>query len=107
MLDTQVGPYVGAGQCFYWLHTHAADGIIHVESPVRRTYTLGEFFDIWHEPLGTTRVASASGPVTALFNGEVFRGNPRDIPLTVHAQIQLDVGRPLVGPVTIIFPPGL
>lgn len=29
------------------LHTHTADGIIHVESKVVRNYTLGEFLDIW------------------------------------------------------------
>src|SRR5215510_13564523 len=27
------------------LHTHDLSGIIHVESPVNRDYTLGEFFD--------------------------------------------------------------
>jgi hypothetical protein len=37
----------------------------------------------------------------------VFRGNPRDIPLTRHAQIQLEIGRPLVAPVAISFPAGL
>lgn len=29
------------------LHTHTNDGIIHVESNVKRDYTLGEFLDIW------------------------------------------------------------
>jgi hypothetical protein len=29
------------------LHTHDSSGIIHVESPVNRPYTLGEFFDVW------------------------------------------------------------
>jgi hypothetical protein len=41
--QTSAGPFIGSGTCFYWLHTHAADGIIHIESPVERTYTLGEF----------------------------------------------------------------
>ena len=45
--QTQAGPFVNSGSCFYWLHTHAADGIIHIESPVQRTFTLGEFFDEW------------------------------------------------------------
>src|SRR4051812_36892700 len=48
---TPRGVFVAAGSCFTWLHTHAADGIIHTESPVKRTYTLGEFFDIWGQPL--------------------------------------------------------
>jgi hypothetical protein len=105
--STPLGPYVAAGSCFYWLHTHAADGIIHIESPVQRTYTLGNFFDVWGQKLSPSLVGPVSGPVTALYNGQVFRGNPRDIPLTKHAQIQLEVGRPLVAPVVIRFPAGL
>ena len=105
--STPAGPYVAAGSCFYWLHTHAADGIIHVESPVQRTYTLGNFFDVWGQRLSPSEVGPVSGRVTALYNGQVFRGNPRDIPLTGHAQIQLEAGRPLVAPVHISFPAGL
>lgn len=104
---TPAGPYVAAGSCFYWLHTHAADGIIHIESPVQRTYTLGNLFDVWEQMLSRTQVGPVRGRVSALYNGRVFRGNPREIPLTRHAQIQLDVGRPLVAPVAISFPPGL
>jgi len=34
-----------AAQCLYWIHTHTPDGIVHIESPGFRTFTLGEFFD--------------------------------------------------------------
>ena len=94
-------PFVAAGSCFSWLHTHAADGIIHVESPVKRTYTLGNFFDIWGQPLSATQVGPEKGKVTALYNGKVWTGNPRDIPLGSHTQIQLEVGKPLVDPILI------
>jgi hypothetical protein len=104
---TPVGQFVGSGDCFYWLHTHAADGIIHIESPVQRQYTLGDFFDIWGQPLSSQRVGPAAGSVTALYDGSVFEGDPRQIPLTAHAQIQLEVGRPLLAPVSIAFPEGL
>jgi len=104
---TPQGPFVAGAPCFMWLHTHAADGIIHTESPIERTYTLGDFFDIWGQPLGRTQVGPAHGTVTALFNGRVFTGNPRQIPLLAHAQIQLDVGRPLIAPEQITFPKGL
>jgi hypothetical protein len=104
---TPQGSFAAGGSCFTWLHTHAADGIIHTESPVNRTYTLGEFFDIWGQPLDREQVGPAHGPVTALFNGRVFTGNPRQIPLLAHAQIQLEVGRPLVAPEQITFPQGL
>jgi len=105
--STPNGPFIGSGTCFYWLHTHAPDGIIHIESPVHRTYTLGNFFDEWGQPLSTNQVGPATGPVVALYNGQVYQGNLRDIPLDAHAQIQLEVGKPLIAPEQITFPNGL
>ena len=35
--------------CFYWLHTHDQSGIIHIESPVKRDFNLGQFFDLWNK----------------------------------------------------------
>jgi hypothetical protein len=104
---TPTGTFISSGTCFYWLHTHAADGIIHIESPVQRTYTLGEVFNEWGQPLGPDRIGPASGHVTALYNGQVYQGNPSDIPLNAHAQIQLEIGTPLVAPETISFPNGI
>jgi hypothetical protein len=104
---TAAGPFISSGNCFYWLHTHAPDGIIHIESPVHRSYTLGEFFDEWGQPLGPDQVGPVRGHVTAIYNGKVFLKNPRDIPLTAHAQIQLEVGTPLVAPESISWPGGL
>lgn len=101
------GPFIETGTCFYWLHSHAADGIIHIESPVQRTYTLGDFFDEWGQPLSPAQAGPSKGHVTALYNGQVYSGNPRDIPLNAHAQIQLEVGTPLVAPEKITFPNGL
>ncbi len=104
---TSEGPFVTGGTCFYWLHTHAPDGIIHIESPVQQTYTLGDFFDIWGQPLSPTRVGPAIGRVTAFYDGKVYVGNPRDIPIGNHIQIQLDIGTPLVAPELIRFPSAL
>lgn len=99
--QTPAGPFIDSGKCFYWLHTHAADGIIHIESPVQRTYTLGEFFDEWGQPLSSSQVGPAKGKVTVIVNGKVFTGNPRDVPLGSHENLQLEVGTPLVKPETI------
>jgi hypothetical protein len=101
--QTSRGPFVASGSCFYWLHTHAADGIIHVESPIHRTYTLGNFFNIWHQPLGPNQVGPVKGKVTAFYNGQVYKDNPRDIPLGSHTQVQLDVGTPLIAPQKVSF----
>jgi hypothetical protein len=104
---TPAGPFISTGTCFYWLHTHAADGIVHIESPVQRTFTLGEFFDEWGQPLGPGQVGPVKGHVTVIYNGKVFSGNPRNVPLAAHAQIQLEVGTPLVAPESVSFPNGL
>jgi hypothetical protein len=104
---TPQGVFVVSGACFTWLHTHAADGIIHIESPTQRGFTLGNFFDVWGRPLGPGRAGAARGHVTAFVDGRPYLANPRSIPLFAHAQIQLDVGRALVAPESITFPNGL
>jgi hypothetical protein len=93
---TRYGPLYAATRCYYWLHTHTADGVIHVESPTTTIYTLGEFFDEWRQALNADQVAGAHGAVTALVDGKRWTRNPRDIPLTSHTVIQLEVGQPRV-----------
>lgn len=90
------GPVAAGGQCIYWLHTHAPDGVIHVESPTRRIYTLGNFFNEWRQPLNSQTAGAATGPVSAIVNGKPWRGDVRQIPLDSHAVIQLNVGTPAV-----------
>lgn len=82
--------------CLYWLHVHADDGIIHVEAPQKGNFTLGQFFDIWNQPLGPDQVGPARGPVVAFVNGQRYSGNPRTIPLNNLEDVQLDVGTPVV-----------
>jgi hypothetical protein len=94
--ETPAGAFYGADRCYYWLHTHASDGVIHIESPTVRIYTLGNFFDEWGQALGPNQVAGAKGRVTALVNGRQWTKTPREIPLAPHAVIQLDVGSPVV-----------
>lgn len=95
------GSFVYSGKCFYFLHTHTADGIVHVESPVVKTYTLGQFFDEWRQPLSSSRVGPATGRVTAIVNGVVYTGDPRGIPLESRENITLEVGTPLLAPENI------
>jgi hypothetical protein len=94
--NTPYGRFYGAQKCYYWLHTHASDGVIHVESPTARIYTLGMFFDEWRQPLSSDQVASVHGNVTAFVNGKRWTASPRNIPLARHNEIQLDVGKPIV-----------
>jgi len=99
--------FASAGAGIYWLHTHDATGIIHVESPDARTYTLGNFFDIWGQPLDAHSVAGFTGVVRAFVDGKPFTGDPRTIVLAAHTQITLEVGAPFVPPPVYVFPNGL
>jgi hypothetical protein len=95
---------VTAANCLSWLNTRYPDGLIHIETPVKRAFALGEFFDLWGQPLSRSRVGPAHGAVTAIVNGSVWTGDPRRIPLRRHSQVQLEVGKPLVAPESIDFP---
>jgi hypothetical protein len=104
-IPSEIGAPPDAG-CLYWLHSHTDDGIIHIEAPERRTFTLGDYFDIWQQPLSRTRVGPAQGEVIAYVDGERFEGNPREIELAEHTLVQLDVGED-VQPEPFEFPSGL
>lgn len=95
--------YVTDGACFGWLHTHTPDGGIHIEAPYQRAFTLGDFFDVWGQPLGRDRLGTSRGKVTAFYEGKPYLGNPRDIPLGWHSRIALSIGDPVVRPRDIAF----
>lgn len=93
--------------CLYYLHTHAADGIVHVEAPGGRKFVLGQFFAVWGQPLADGRVGPATGNVTAFVNGHRWSGPLEDIPLASHESIQLDIGSPVVPPRRVHLPSSL
>jgi hypothetical protein len=62
---------IGIGAtCMYWVHTHAADGIVHVEAPADVSAALGDFMNLWEKSypddplLASAREAIAAGEVT-------------------------------------------
>jgi hypothetical protein len=87
-----------AAQCFYWLHTHTSDGIIHIESPNFNTFTLGNFFDVWGQPLTRAGAAGAKprkGEHVAIWvDGRPYTADPRKIELTQHLDVTIEVGPP-------------
>jgi len=93
--QSSAGPVAVGGQCIYWLHTHAPDGVIHIESPTKRVYSLGDFFDEWHQPLTADQVGDVKGKVSAIVNGKPWTKSTRAIPLDSHQVIQLNVGSPV------------
>lgn len=94
---------------YYWLHTHDASGIVHIESPYANPpfrWTLGDFFAIWGRPLTAMNIAGWHGPTRIFVNGRRFDGNPRNIVLKPHEQLTLESGPPFVAPPVYSFPAG-
>jgi hypothetical protein len=81
------------------MHTHDNTGIIHIETPNVKTFTLGQVFDIWGQPLSSTNVAGITGNIVVYINdnGDVRRymGDPRKIVLTSLRDITFQIGTPL------------
>ena len=97
----------GQTTCLYPLHVFEADNIIHVDSPTNRTYTLGEFFDIWGQPLSREQVANytadAQHPLAyylfdASGNMQRYVGDPRAIQLVEHETIVIVYNSPHAQP---------
>ena len=42
--------------CMNSLHTHDATGVIHVEAPEKRDFTLADFFAVWKQPFSKDEV---------------------------------------------------
>lgn len=96
------------------LHTHDTSGVIHVESPTVRTFTLGEFFGVWG-------VRLAGGCLGGYCSGHGWKlwvfadgrpvTDPASLRLAAHEEIVVAFGtrrqlpRPL--PSTYAFPFGL
>jgi len=93
-----------SSQCLYWIHTHSSDGFIHIESPVKRAFDLGEFFDIWGPDLSWTKAASLNAPrgrrLSIWVDGKAWQGSdPRAIVFHDHETIVIQNGPPFAKPV--------
>ncbi len=111
--------------CLYWLHVHAeSPGVIHIEAPKSRIFTLGDFFKVWAaskgtpEPLDQTHVSSFTlTPDQKLVvyidlsdgkGPQPYTGDPAAIVIKEHEVITLEITPPAVSPPpTFTFPSGL
>ena len=96
------GAGIKENRCLYWLHTHDTSGIVHIESPTQRDYTLGNFLNIWGNPITDKSAAGMSigtgQLVRAYVNGNLFEGDPSTIKLLNNETILLQVGPPFAEP---------
>ncbi|MBI3639584.1 MAG: hypothetical protein HY223_04625 [Thaumarchaeota archaeon] len=91
--------------CLYWLHTHSTDGVIHIESPKERGFTLGQFFDIW-QSTSKGMPPNDQDPIIYV-NGKVVTTSLKDTPLYAHDEITLVYGNPPINmPSFYQFPEG-
>jgi hypothetical protein len=91
------------GSCLYWLHTHDASGIIHIEAPRGSSFTLGTFLDIWgqqFQQLGYPRQLSDPDGWYPYVDGKLVSSGMRSIPLVSHTLITLAYNSPGVTPDT-------
>lgn len=86
----------GKTTCLYPLHVYESDNLIHVELTKAGTTTLGQFFDIWGQPLNRTQILgyqsdAGQGLTFKVFdangNPQPYTGDPRSIPLSEHETI--------------------
>ncbi len=102
--------------CFYWLHTHTSNGIIHVEAPAKSaSLTLNSFLTIWHDGFASLNfppeLNQASGWKIYLNGQQLPATTPMTaaIPLLSHGLITLEYGTPNLPPDMpngYQFPPG-
>jgi hypothetical protein len=92
-----------------WLHTHDTSGIIHIEAGDNRTFTLGDFFAMWRQPLSETVLAGeqvGSGEtITVTVNGQAAAQPPSQVALTNREDIVLQLGPPFVELQPFVWPP--
>ena len=93
-----------------WLHTHDTSGIIHIEAGDNRTFTLGDFFGVWRQPLSQTVLVGerpGSGEsIQATVNQQPYTGSPDTIVLRDHEDIVLELGPPFLQIAPYLWPPG-
>jgi hypothetical protein len=115
VVPAQIGIVTSPQVVFSPLHTHDTSGIIHVESPTVRTFTLGEFFDVWGVRLTPTCIGGyctqGDRSLRVYVDGQLATGDPTTLELFAHEEIVVTYGTkaelPDPIPSSYTFPPGL
>ena len=83
------------GQYLTELHTHDTSGVMHVESPTKRDFTLGDFFGVWGVRLTDKCIGGYCKPQTpwrVYVNGLNYPADPAGLVLKKHQEIAIDIG---------------
>jgi len=92
--------FVIYGDCHYNLHVHDTSGKLHIEAPQPGTFTLGQVFHIWGQPLSYSNIAGITGyPVVVYVNDggnlRQYTGDLSAIPLVADREITIQIGTPI------------
>jgi len=78
------------------LHTHDDTGTVHMESSVSRTFTVGEFFDVWGVRLSPSCMGAycndADNRLQVFVDGDEVSGEIRDVALNDQLVIVITYG---------------
>lgn len=78
------------------LHTHDTSGVVHIESPTVKDFTLGQFMKEWEVELSSTQLGpnhtDGTHTLTVYVNGKPTTGDPAALVLAAHAEIALVYG---------------
>lgn len=78
------------------LHSHDTTGVLHIESPVRADFSLGQFFTEWQVALTADRLGGLTPgggrTLRAYVNGQPYQGDPAAIILHAHDEIAIVYG---------------
>jgi hypothetical protein len=89
--------------CLYWLHTHANNGVIHIEAPRKVSPTLGNFLDVWGQSfsqLGFHNELASSADWTVYVDGKKVTSNFNQLVLQPHMVITIAYNSPNITPDT-------
>ena len=83
-------------ECLYWLHTHTPDGIIHIESPTARIFTLGQIIHVWDATPGISttfeKLTNNDANLKVFVNGNEVKESFDKIALSAHDEIVIISG---------------
>lgn len=78
------------------LHTHDVSGVMHVESDVKRDFTLGQFFDVWGLRFSKSCIggycAKGGNTLRVFVDGKPVSNDPRNLVLQDHQEIAVVYG---------------
>ncbi len=100
--------YISSAKCYYWIHTHDASGMMHIEDPRNlppsaQVFKFGEAMQIWGVTASATNFGHYNGPVhvfvgnvplkqTTVSKYAAFTKGLAEVPLRSHTAIWIEVG---------------